>query len=71
MIHSIIHYFVDISKQIMTMMTVSKSIQNSFGKFFINTSLIMMCVNLSEATSEITNQIMTTTSKNKPTTPSK
>ena len=42
------------------MITVSKSIQNSFGKFFINTSLIMMCVNLSEATSEITNQIMTT-----------
>ena len=59
------------------MITLSKSIQNSFGKFFINTSLIiMMCVNLSEATSEITNQIvttdvMTTTSKNNPTTPSK
>ena len=59
------------------MITVSKSIQNSFGKFFINTNLIMMCVNLSEATCKITNEIivttdvMTTTSKNKPTTPSK
>ena len=58
------------------MITLSESHQNSFGRFFINTSLIMMCVNLSEATSKITDQItttdvMTTTSKNKPTTPSK
>ena len=59
------------------MITVSKGISNSFGKFFINTSLIMMCVNLFEATSKITNQmntyVMTTTSpsESKPTTSSK